>query len=122
MTIPTPKKHQGPTKSHARSKVQEKEIAKRIGGRVTPGSGSKYQKGDVRLKGFVRVEAKTTKNKSFSVTTKLIDKLEQEIFGSGEVPVFEIELCGGTHTAVVMPKDALELITEMMQRCADEAD
>lgn len=115
MTLPVPKKAQGQSKSHARSKVQEKEIAKRIGGKVTPGSGSKYQKGDVRLKGFVRVEAKTTKHASFSVTTKLIDKLEQETFGSGEIPIFEIELGGGTHTAIVLPKDALELITEFLQ-------
>lgn len=116
MSVPVPKKAQGQSKSHARSRIQEKEIANRIGGRVTPGSGSKYQKGDVRLKGFVRVEAKTTIHKSFSVSTKLIDKLEEETFGSGEIPIFEIELAGGTHTAIVMPKDALEMITEMLQR------
>ena len=116
MTLRTPKKHQGPTKSHARAKRQEKEIAERIGGRLTPGSGSKYQKGDVRVRGFARIEAKTTKNKSFSVSTKLIDKLEEAVFGSDEIPFFEIELGLGSHTAVVLPREALDEIIEMQRR------
>ena len=115
MSMPTPKKKQGPSPSHARAKVQEAATAKRINGRVTPGSGSKYQKGDVRLRGVVRVECKTTKNKSFSVTTDLIDKLDAAVFGSGELPMFEIELNSGTHSAVVLPKHAMDMIVELLE-------
>lgn len=118
--LPTPKKKQGPTPSHARAKVQEAKLAKRIGGKVTPGSGSKYQKGDVRLRGIVRVECKTTKNKSFSVTTDLIDKLDAAVFGSDELPMFEIELNSGTHRAVVLPGHAMDMIVELLEDKKDD--
>lgn len=105
-----PKRLMGQSPAHNRSKVQEREAAKRIGGRVTKGSGSGYEQADVRLRGVVRVECKTTKNKSFSVTGELIEKLEAATFGSGEVPVLQIELELGKHKLLVMPDWALDMI------------
>jgi len=77
--------------SHKRAKRQEKEIAKRIGGRLVPRSGAGDIKGDCRLKGILRIEAKTTGNRSFSVTLDMIDKIEEAAVSAGEMPVIVIE-------------------------------
>lgn len=77
--------------SHARSAGQEKELATRFSGRVTAGSGSGNEKGDVRIKGVARIEAKTTQNKSFSVTREMIEKIEGQAMSHGELPVFVVE-------------------------------
>lgn len=114
MTLRIPKRYRI-SPSHARAKVQEKECAERIGGKITPGSGSKNQKGDVRKWGIVRVENKTTKHKSFSVSTELLEKLDAAVFGTSEIPMFEIELGLGTHRACVLPGYALDLIVELLE-------
>ena len=77
--------------AHVRSPQQEQELADRVGGRTTPGSGCGREKGDVRVKASARIEAKTTSNKSFSLTKKLAETLEQEAMTCDEVPFFEIE-------------------------------
>lgn len=115
MSLPIPKRAKLASPSHARAKAQEKECAERIGGKVTPGSGSKHQKGDVRRWGLVRVENKTTVHKSFSVSVDLLDKLDAAVFGTSELPVFEIELLGGARRAVVMSGDALDRIVELLE-------
>lgn len=79
------------TKSHKRSPKQEKEVAARLGGRRTPASGAGVIKGDVRIKGIARVECKTTKHKSFSVTLDMFRKLEENALASGEVPAIIVE-------------------------------
>lgn len=79
------------TKSHKRAPKQEREIAKRTNGRLVPASGAKHTKGDVRLKGIARIECKTTKHKSFSVTLEMAEKLEEEAALAGELPIFVIE-------------------------------
>lgn len=81
--------------SYRRSRKQERELAGRLGGRVTAASGSKDEKGDARLKGVVRVEAKTTKNKSFSVTLDMVQKIEDAAVLSGEMPVIVVEFNDG---------------------------
>ncbi len=108
MTLRLPKRFNLVSPSHARAKVMEKETAKRIGGRQTKGSGSSYEKGDVRIKGLVRIESKTTKNKSFSVNEEMIDKIENATNGSNEVPVIEIEILGGARRVYVVPAWAMD--------------
>lgn len=83
------------TRSHKRSVKQESELAKELRGRRTPGSGSKSVKGDVRCKGILRVEAKTTKNKSFSVTLDMIHKIEEAALSTDEVPAIVVEFNDG---------------------------
>jgi Holliday junction resolvase len=81
------------TFSHRRAPKQERQLAERIGGRITVASGAKqFEKGDVRKTRVVRIEAKTTKNKSFSVTTEIIQKIEDAALAAGEMPVIVIEL------------------------------
>lgn len=96
--------------SHRRAPKQEQEAAERFGGQVTKGSGSGYQKADVRAYRFVRVEAKTTKHLSFSVTMKMINKLEADTFGADEIPFMEIELGLGEKKVYVFPDWAIELV------------
>ncbi len=84
-----------PSASHRRAPKQERELAQRIGGRITVASGSKAEKGDVRLKRVVRIEAKTTKNKSFSVTLDMIRKIEDAALGADEVPIIVVEFNDG---------------------------
>lgn len=79
------------TKSHRRAPKQEREVAKRLGGRLTPASGAKDVKGDVRIKGVARIECKTTKHESFSVSLKMLHKLEESALMTGEVPAIIIE-------------------------------
>lgn len=83
------------TNSHRRAVKQEKELARNMRGRLTPASGSREIKGDVRVKGVIRVEAKTTKNKSFSVTSEMIDKIEAAAIGAAEMPIIVVEFNDG---------------------------
>lgn len=83
------------TGSHKRAPKQESEIAKLIGAQKVAASGAKDVKGDVRLKRVVRIECKTTKHKSFSVTLDMIEKLEEAAVLTGELPIFVIEMNDG---------------------------
>ena len=110
----TPKRLAGQSSAHNRSKVQEKGLAARVGGRQTKGSGSGYEQGDVRLKKLLRIEAKTTAHKSFSVTEEMIDKIEAACVGTGEIPIMQVELRLGARKLIVMPDWALDWIVERM--------
>jgi len=77
--------------SYRRSRKQERELATRLGGSRTLASGSGDEKGDVRLRGVLRIEAKTTKHKSFSVTLDMIKQIEEAALSGGEMPVIVVE-------------------------------
>lgn len=104
------------TPSHARSRAQEKETASRFGGKQTPRSGAGYIKGDVRVKGFARIENKTTKHNSYSVSVEDIQKLENAVFGSGEIPFMGIELALGAVKFAVIPDAYLDDLIELIKR------
>lgn len=87
-----PKRLQGLDNTHDRSKVQEAGLAKKLGGRTTIGSGNKDEKGDVRLKGLIRVECKNTQEQGFRVTAEMLAKLSATAVGAGELPVMQIDL------------------------------
>lgn len=100
-----------PSRSHVRSRKQEKEIAHKIGGRVVHRSGAGDEKGDVRVRRLVRIEAKTTKHKSFSVTKAMYDKIDEAATMTGEYPVIAVEFntegqAGAT--LAILPMYALE--------------
>ena len=100
--------------SYRRSRKQEKELAGRLGGSRTVASGSKDEKGDVRLKRIVRLEAKTTKNKSFSVTLDMIRQIEDAALASDEMPSIVSEFNDGKgkklKEVAVVPIYVLDLI------------
>ncbi len=103
--------------SYRRSRKQERELAGRLGGQLTAASGSKMEKGDVRIKGIMRIEAKTTKHRSFSVTLDMVHKIEEAAMsGGGEVPVIAIEFINDQGIPVaevaVVPMYVLDLLKE----------
>lgn len=111
-----PKRLQGQTSSHARSKQQEKETANRLGGKVIHRSGAGFEKGDVVLRGVARIENKTTEKRSFSISVNHISKIEESISGTGEIPFMQIELMGGASKFIVMPDRYLEDIVYALQQ------
>ena len=69
------------------STLQEKKIAKALGGRRTPNSGAtKFYKGDVVISSEWLIEAKTAMQpkKSFSIKKEWLTKMKEEQFGTGK--------------------------------------
>lgn len=91
LTTPEVKGAQPPSKKmRKRAKRSEEEIADSVGGRRQKNSGAlPWAKGDVRKKGELRIEAKTTKSKQYIVTRRELDKIRGEC-GLGEKPAFVI--------------------------------
>jgi hypothetical protein len=102
--------------SHKRSDEQEKSLAKRLKGRNTPRSGAGKEKGDVRCKGILRLEAKTTLNQSFSVTRKMFKTVTDAALPCGEIPAMLIEFLNkeGKPEAelAVVPSYVLDMLVE----------
>src|SRR5258706_2026490 len=88
------------TSSHIRSKKQEKEWAKRINGRLTPGSGSGRMKGDVRKNKIIRIECKTTSKDYFRVTKEMLRKIEDAALPFDEAPCLIVEFNDGNGNKV----------------------
>ena len=102
------------SKKNIRWKKQEKEIADKIGGKVSKASGAGgYQKADVRKFGVVRIECKSTSKKSFRVDEKMIDKLERDCFGANEIPIIAIEILSGKRKCYVIRDYVLDFLLEM---------
>ena len=105
------------TVAHKRAPKQEEEWAKRGNGRLTPGSGNKTIKGDVReYRGVLRLECKTTANNSFSVTRQMVRKLEESALAHGEVPAIIIEFLREdgqpAHELAIVPTYVLDMLGE----------
>lgn len=112
-----PKRLTGQHPSVKRSKRQESDIAQRVGGGVTKASGAgAFEKGDVRIKGLVRIEAKTTQAKSFRVTDEMIRKIESQALAAGELPVIEIEIGGGSQKVAILPIWAFDALLDAARR------
>lgn len=109
-----PKKRLPP--SHTRAKKQEKEVAKNFRGNLTPASGSRDVKGDVRVKGICRIECKTTTHKSFSVTLEMVRKIEEAALSGGEMPAIIVEFNNGAGKKLaevaVVPTYAIDLLRQ----------
>lgn len=82
-------------KSGRRARYSEQDAAKLEGGRRVTGSGSKREKGDVRVNGF-RIEDKFTDASSFTITSKMLDKIEAEALQTppGLLPQLRITMPG----------------------------
>lgn len=79
------------SKAYHASSGLEKKMAKRVKGYRTAGSGNKKEKGDVRVRGKLRLEHKATQNKSFSVTRVMLEKIELAARGCDELPILVID-------------------------------
>jgi hypothetical protein len=70
-------------RNKTRSKLQEKRIAKDVGGKVQKASGATaFAKGDVRTEGLL-IEAKTTGQRSYRVDISEITKIQSEALAKG---------------------------------------
>jgi hypothetical protein len=99
------------------SRKQEKRTAKGLGGRRVSGSGNGVRKGDVQVPALARIECKTTSNISFSVTRRMIEKLENAGIANDEVPVIQIEFlptnvvgCESNEKVAILPWHYLEAL------------
>lgn len=96
------------------SPKNEKARAESLSANRVRGSGVGREKGDVRKKGVLRLELKTTSKKSFSVTQEMLDKIEEAALTSNEVPFLEIEFINESGKVLrrccVVPSYVVELI------------
>ena len=79
MSLATPKrlkKQVTLSAAHRHAPKHEKTTAKRLGGKLTAGSGSKTEKGDIVVKGVLRLELKCTTRKSYSLTRETWAKID----------------------------------------------
>lgn len=117
------------SEAHKRAPMQEAELAKRLGGRLTKGSGSGVDKGDVRHSVF-RIECKckaVTNNASFRVTTEMLDKIERAAAENNRWPAMHVEMVDKGSGRVlksfaIMPTYVLEEMAdqEARRRVADK--
>lgn len=108
--------------SKRRAPKQERELAAKIGGKTTAASGSQSEKGDVRLKGVVRIEAKCTRRRSYGLSLDTFEKIENAatLCSQNEIPAMHIEFLspeGQTLKALaVIRADDLEDLIRRAQR------
>lgn len=73
----------------------EQKLAKRMGGRLTPGSGNQVgAKGDIVL-ADVLMETKATEAESYRLELDLLAKIETEALASGKNPAFHVQFVHG---------------------------
>jgi hypothetical protein len=74
------------------SQKQEKTLAKKLGGKVTPGSGAfGFHKGDVKTSDYL-VEAKFTDKQEYRLTLKTWNKIENEASDINKTALMEVML------------------------------
>lgn len=85
------------TRHQLRSKLQETRIAKEVGGKVQVGSGSSWRaKSDVRKMGELRIEAKHTNKKTYTLKLSDILKIRNEaVLGGMEPWAIQVEFVRG---------------------------
>jgi hypothetical protein len=106
--------------AYRRSRKQEKETAKRLGGRTVIASGAKFRKGDAEVPGIARIECKATGADSFRVTKEMLDKIDNAAIGNDQIAIIEIEfvdqLGKPIDSVCVLRRSAL---TALLNRLAD---
>lgn len=90
-------------------------MAEELNGRVQVASGAtRFEKGDVRVRGNVRAECKTTSKSSYTLKLAELKKIQNEAISGGlEVPVMQIEFQGpggGREVAVLDSRWLLDMI------------
>ena len=91
-----------PVVNKQKSAKQEKRLAKEFGGRVTAGSGSGRNKGDIDLDSF-KIEVKRTDNQSISLKKEWLSKIDEEAFSVGKYPALILEIDGLEWVAIPKP-------------------
>ena len=98
------------------SDKQEKEIAKKLGGKQVGGSGaSQFSKGDVRVGERILIECKTTttEKNSYSVKKKVLDKISAEAKSMGKFfSILAFNFGPETNNYYVIDEDTVKFLIE----------
>lgn len=104
-----------PNKNSTRykSNLQEKDVAKTLGGKTTIASGSFWgMKADVRSDDYL-IECKTTSKNFYSVTAKVWEKIEKEaIRDRGRTPLLIVDLLDGKKRYVIFRPQDFGIVTD----------
>jgi Holliday junction resolvase len=100
------------SKGYRRSPKQERTLAKKLGGLRHSRSGAGLKKGDISLSRVVRVECKSTQQKSFYVSREMVDKITNAAGVTDELPVIVVEFLdergNATHELVVISMQSFQ--------------
>lgn len=77
--------------SHAHAPKQEAGLVSSINARLVKASGSGYEVGDVRVKGVIRIDCKSTINNSYSLKAETMEHLQMAAMQDGEVPALQLD-------------------------------
>ena len=105
-------------RSLKRSRKQEKDTAKTLGGRVQPGSGNlrnPFLKEDT-ISDECLCQCKTTEKASYSIKRKEFDETEERALRQMKMPVWRITLQDETDLAVIRYQDLLQLMSDAGMR------
>lgn len=96
-----------------RSRAQERKAAKDLGGRTTPGSGSRWHsKGDV-VADEEAVECKTTSKQQYPLKAAVLEKILHEAYRMAKRPVLQVEFCHeGSRKYAVIPWEDYLMLTQ----------
>ena len=118
--MPKEKRVRGKSKTtRGRSSRQEGWNAKRVKGKVTSNSGAGDEKADVRIKGILRDENKTTRGRSFVLKLAELQKVAGEA-EDGEIPVLTVSFEDNLRQQYrVIPDDWFQELLELYKenRC-----
>ena len=93
---------------------QEKKLAKKLGGRRQPGSGSiPGLKGDVFSKTYL-AECKATASASYILKLKVLEKIEQEAAMENKEPLLEIQMQGKKF--YVLTECTFDMLNDLIER------
>ena len=102
---------------YKRSRQQERRAAKRMAGKVTPGSGNgPVRKGDVHTHDLLG-EYKTTNDKSYRLYEDDLLKAEQEALLAGRDALFAISFGRSNRNWVVISEDDYLTLREQATPC-----
>lgn len=97
------------TEGKRNSLRQERTLAKKVAGQLSPGSGSGWRKpNDVRSEGLLW-EMKYTGKKQITVKADDLEQLRLTAILEDRVPVFHIEV-GGRRAVILLEDDYLEML------------
>lgn len=105
------------------SSLQERNVAKNLGGRVTPNSGAtSFVKGDVILDDLlVECKTKMTDVPSFTVQREWLEKLDGERIAMGKTyGVLAISFDAGKHSYYVLTERAMQDFVDYIRRQEDD--
>lgn len=96
------------------SNKQEKRLAKELGGKTVPGSGSMWGYRRDVVTPTILIEAKTTKTNKYTLSLKDLDHLKFQAYSDGKIPAYIVEFAGKGEIVIVPYQDLDEEYRESL--------